>query len=80
MKILNRIFDENELYRINNMSIEDKKSKLEWHKRVFEWKLENTYDIESQNGMTRIHDNELNNIAECNLLHFLLNPSKSTKF
>ena len=29
MKILNRIFDENELYRINNMSIEDKKSKLE---------------------------------------------------
>ena len=29
--------------------------------------------------MTCIHENEVNNIAECNLLHDILNPSKSTK-
>ena len=29
--------------------------------------------------MTCIHDNEVNNIAECNLLHDTLNPSKRTK-
>ena len=29
--------------------------------------------------MTRIHDNELNNIAECNLLHDMINTPKHTK-
>ena len=29
--------------------------------------------------MTRIHDNEVNNISECNLLHDILNPNKSNK-
>ena len=28
--------------------------------------------------MTRIHDNEVNNIAECNLLHDIINPTKIT--
>ena len=29
--------------------------------------------------MTRIHNNELNNIAECNLLHDMINPQKRAK-
>ena len=29
--------------------------------------------------MTRIHDDEVNKIAECNLLHAIINPYKVTK-
>ena len=29
--------------------------------------------------MTRIYDNEVNNISECNLLHDIINPPKLTK-
>ena len=29
--------------------------------------------------MTRIHDNEVNNIYECSLLHDIINPPKHTK-
>ena len=72
-------FDENELYDIDNMSLKDKKGKLGWRKRALEWKIENKYDIEIQNGMTCVHDNEVNNIAECNLLHNILSPSKRTE-
>ena len=36
--------------------------------------------IEIQNGITSIHDNEVNNIYECNLLHDIINPPKMTKF
>ena len=52
--------------------------KLEWRKHAFECKLEHTYEIEIQNGMTRIYDNELNNTAECNLLHDIINLPKLT--
>ena len=31
------------------------------------------------NSMNCIYDNKINNIAECNLLHDMLNPSKRTK-
>ena len=30
--------------------------------------------------MARIHNNEVNNIAECNLLHDIINPPKRAKF
>ena len=29
--------------------------------------------------MTRVHNNEVKNIAECNLLHDIINPPKRTK-
>ena len=32
-------FDENNLYQIENMSLEDTKEKLEWRKRALEYKL-----------------------------------------
>ena len=31
------------------------------------------------NGMNCIHNNDVNKISECNLLHDILNPSKRTK-
>ena len=53
-------FDENDLYQIDNMSIDDKNENIEWRKRAFECELENTYEIESRNGMTCIHENNVN--------------------
>ena len=41
---------------------------FEWRNCAFEWKINNKYEIEIQNGMNHIHDNEVNNISECNLL------------
>ena len=37
------------------------------------------YDMASVNAMNRKHDNKLNNMSECHLLHDILNPSKITK-
>ena len=70
---------ENDLYEIDNTILDEKKEKKEWRKRVFESEFENMYDIENQNGINRIHDNEVNKIAECNLLHDIINPYKRTK-
>ena len=35
--------------------------------------------IENKNDMTPIHNNEIKNIAECNLLHDIINPPKMAK-
>ena len=35
--------------------------------------------IENYAKMIYIHDNEVNNIAECNLLHDIINPHKRAK-
>ena len=67
--------DENDLYHIDKMSLDEKK----WRKRAFEREIEYTYDIKRQNGKSYIHENEVNKIAECNLLHDILNPYKRTK-
>ena len=37
------------------------------------------YDIKRSNGMNSIHDNEVNNIAEYNLLSDILNTSRRVK-
>ena len=60
------------------MSLDDTKENLEWRKHVFEFKLKNKYEIEIQNGMNRINNKEVNNIAECNSLHDILNPNNFT--
>ena len=72
-------FDKNELYHIENMSLEDTKEKLEWHKCTFECEQKNTYGIENLNDMTCIHDNKVNNIAECNSIYDIINHPKHTK-
>ena len=72
-------YDENKLYQIDNMSLDETKEKLEWRKRTVEYKQKNTYGIKNQNYMRRIHDNKVNKIAECNLLHDIINHPKRTK-
>ena len=37
------------------------------------------YYMNNFNRMNHIHDNKVNNIAECNLLHVIFNSSKHTK-
>ena len=43
---------------------------------MFEIELENIYELKSLNDINFIHDSEVNNIAECNLIHDILNLSK----
>ena len=71
--------DEDDLYEIDNMSLDENKEKKGLGKRAVEIKLEYIYDINIQNGMTCIHENEVSKIFECNLLHDILNPFKRTK-
>ena len=72
-------YDENELYQVENMGLEETKEELEWRKREFECKQKITYGIENKNDMTRIHDKEVKNKSECNLLHDIINPPKGNK-
>ena len=65
------------MHDLDKLSLDD--SKKEWRKRAFERKLENMYGTKILNDINIIYDNKLNNIAECNLLYYILNPSKCTK-
>ena len=67
------------LYQDDKMSLEETKENIDWRKISFEYKRKSSYWIENRNYMTRIHNNEDNNIAECNLLHDIINPSKRAK-
>ena len=49
------------------------------YKRTFEYEEKNSYGIEKQKNMMRIHNNEVKNVAECNLLHVIINPLKRAK-
>ena len=71
--------DDNDLYHVDNMSLDDNRENTERRKHVFESKLENKYDIEIQIGMTCIHGNKVNKLVEWNLLHDIPNPPKTTK-
>ena len=53
------------------------KKKIDWRKHVLTLKF--SYVIENKNEMIYIHDNEVKNIAGCNLLHDIINPSKRDK-
>ena len=56
--------DDNDLYHVDNMSLDDNRENTERRKHVFESKLENKYDIEIQIGMTCIHGNKVNKLVE----------------
>ena len=57
-------YDDNYLYQVERMSLEDNKEKIDWHKHAFECKQKNSYVIENKNDMTHMHDKEVNKIAE----------------
>ena len=56
--------DENELYQVEKMSLEETREKLEWNKCAFERKHKITYGIEMRNDMIHIHDKEVNKIPK----------------
>ena len=63
-------------YKSNLLVIEEK---LDSWKRVFEYKRKSSYGIENINDMPRIHNIEVGNIAECNLLHDIISTPRRTK-
>ena len=63
-EFLDSDYDAKHLYIVNKMSLEETKESLDCHKRAFEDEKKNSYGIENRNDMTRIHNNEVNNIAE----------------
>ena len=78
-EFLDSDYDAKNLYQVDKISLEDTKKKLDWRKRAFEYEQNNSYGIENQNDMTRIHNNEVKNIYECNLLHDIINHTKHAK-
>ena len=70
-------YDANNLSKVENMSLDETKEKMEWQKSALEYK--NSYVIEKWDKLIHIHDNEVNSIAECNLLHDIINPPKRAK-
>ena len=72
-------YDANNLYQVDKTSLEETKEKLDWRKRAFEYKKKKSYGIENRNDMTCINNNEVKNIAECNLLHDIINTPKRAK-
>ena len=69
----------NDLYGVDKMSLEETKEKLDWRKRAFQYENKHLYGIENRNYMTSIHNNEVQNIYECNLLHDIIEPPKRAK-
>ena len=64
----------NYLYQVDKISLEDTKENF---KHASEYKNKHSYGIENINDMTRIHNNEVNNIARYNLLHDIINPPQT---
>ena len=61
------------------MSLEDTKENLDRNRCAYEYEKRTSYGIENQNDMTHIHNNEVNIIAECSLLHDIINPPERAK-
>ena len=77
LKFLDSDYNANDLYEVDNMSLEETKENIYWHKHAFEHEEKNSYGIENRNGMTRIDDNEVKNTAERNLLHDPINSPQT---
>ena len=66
---------EDKLYELVELSLDENKQ----HKRAFENKLRIIYYTKRPNAMHCIHDTQVNNIVECNSLHYIINPSRLAK-
>ena len=62
---------------MENISLNETKEIIELRKRALEY--ESSYVIENLDKMIYIHANEVKDIAECNLLHDIINPPKIAK-
>ena len=54
------------------MILDETKETIEWRKRAIEY--ESSYVIENRAKMIYKHGNEVNNLSECNLLHYIIHP------
>ena len=79
MKMLNLILMRTDSIRLTTLVLKTQMKNIIDVSAHLNKKFKNTYGIENMNGMTLIHDNKLNNISECNLLHYIPNPPKCTK-
>ena len=73
-------YDANDLNFFDKITLEETKENIDWYKRAFESEEKNSYGIEYLNDMTRMHNNEVKNIAEYNLLHDIIIPPNALKF
>ena len=55
--------DENDLYQVEKIILEETKGKIELRQCAFGCKQKNSYGIEKRNDMIHIHDKEVNKIA-----------------
>ena len=78
-EFLDSDYDDNGLYQVDKMRLEETKEKIKLRKREFEYKQKNAHEIENRNDTTRIHDKEVNKIAKLNLQHDIINRSKRAK-
>ena len=63
-ELMDSEYNADNLYKVDKMSLEETKEKLDWRKSAFEQEKKNPYEIENWNDMTRMHNNEVNNIAD----------------
>ena len=61
--------NEDELYKLDILSLDEKK----WSMRAYESEIKHIFYIKRPNGMNFIHDDEVKNIAEYNVLSDMLN-------
>ena len=72
---INDEVDEDEIYELDKISLNENK----WRDFAFDSEPNFIYDTKIMNDLNHIHDNKVNNIAECNLIHDILNPPKLTQ-
>ena len=65
--------------KIEYWRIKNNEYHKEWRKYIFVRKVESIYDVKNVHDTKNINDYYVNNIAEWNILHDILNPSKCTK-
>ena len=58
-EFLDSDYDANDLYQVDKMSLEETKEIFDRRKRTFEYEEKNSYGIEKQKNMMRIHNNEV---------------------
>ena len=78
-EFLDSDYDDDYIYQIESMSIEETKEKNERRKREFECEQKISYGVENIDDMKCIHDKEVNKISEFNLLHDITNHNKRAK-
>ena len=79
LEFLDSDYDANDLYKVDQMSLEETKENFDWRKCAFEDEKKNSYAIKNRHDMICIHNNVVKNISECNFFRYINNRPKRTK-